>query len=177
MPRTLGQAVAFLLGFWLALCLSPLRIDFARAASAGERDAPIAELEAGLLHDVNAARAEHHRIPLRRLPELDRVARAHSTDMARRGYLSHDNPEGKNPVDRIREGAMPGFSLDAENLGITDRADPNREILQSWLASADHRRNLLAPPFNATGIGIAQAPDGSLLYTQIYLTYPRVEGR
>ena len=37
----------------------------------------------------------------------------------------------------------------------------------------DHRRNLLSPPFNTTGIGIARAADGSLIYTQLYLTFPR----
>ena len=26
---------------------------------------------------------------------------------------------------------------------------------------------------NATGIGIARAPDGRLFYTQLYVTYPR----
>jgi uncharacterized protein YkwD len=159
-----------LLGFCLALHLSPLRAE-------ADPTVPFAELESELARDVNAARAQHHRIPLRRVPELDRVARAHSTDMARRGYLSHESPEGRNPVDRIRDGAPPGFSLAAENIGITNRAEPNREILQSWLASPDHRRSLLAPAFNATGIGIARAADGSLLYTQIYLTYPRVEER
>lgn len=170
MPRTLGQALGFLLGFWLALYLSPFR-------AGADPAVPFAELESELASDVNAARDRDHRIPLRRLPELDRVARAHSADMARRGYLSHESPEGHNPVDRIRDGAPPGFSLAAENIGITDRVEPNREILQSWLASPEHRRNLLAPAFNATGIGIARAADGSLVYTQIYVTYPRGDER
>jgi uncharacterized protein YkwD len=61
----------------------------------------------------------------------------------------------------------------AENVGTTNRPSPNREILQSWLASPAHRSNLLGPPFNATGVGISRAPDGSLLYTQVYASYPR----
>jgi uncharacterized protein YkwD len=159
-----------LLGLWLALGLSPLRAEPKQAA-------PFRALETDLAREVNAARIQHHRIPLRRVPELDRVARAHSADMARRGYLSHESPEGWNPVDRIHRGASPGFTLAAENIGITNRAEANREILQNWLASPEHRSNLLAPPFNATGIGIARSADGSLVYTQIYLTYPRVDDR
>jgi uncharacterized protein YkwD len=159
-----------LLGLWLALGPSPLRAE-------AEQTAPLTALESELVRGVNAERARHHRIPLLRVPELDRVARAHSADMARRGYLSHHSPEGRNPVDRIRQGAPPGFSLAAENIGITNRAEPNHEILQNWLASPEHRSNLLAPPFNATGIGIAQSADGSLVYTQIYLSYPRVDDR
>jgi uncharacterized protein YkwD len=46
-------------------------------------------------------------------------------------------------------------------------------VLHAWIASAVHRANLYAPPFNATGIGIARAPNGALIYTQLYVTYPR----
>jgi uncharacterized protein YkwD len=171
MPRTLLQAAAFLLGFGIALFLAPMTVKIARADVAN--DAPFADLEARLLEVVNAVRARHHLIPLRRMAELDRVARDHSIDMVRRNYLSHQDPEGANPVDRITRRGVTGFTLAAENLGKTNRRDPNQEIVQSWLASPDHRRNLLAPPFNTTGIGIARTADGSLVYTQVYVTYPR----
>lgn len=171
MPRTLLQAAGFLLGFWVALLLSPLTIELARAA--GGDASPFADLEASLLAEVNAVRARHHLIPLHRSPELDAVARSHSDDMARRGYLSHQSPEGTNPVDRIFAGGIAGFTLAAENLGMTNRSDPNRQIVEGWLRSPDHRRNLLSPPFNTTGIGIARSSDGSLIYTQLYITYPK----
>ena len=171
MPRTPAQAVGFLLGFWLALWLAPLRVEIARADALDSP--PYAALEAALHRDVNVIRSQRHLIPLRRIPDLDRVARAHSADMARRGYLSHETPEGVNPVDRMRRAGVDGFSLAAENAGRTDRSDPNREIVQGWLHSPSHRHNLYTPPFNATGIGIARAPDGTLYYTQLYLTYPR----
>jgi uncharacterized protein YkwD len=148
-----------------------MTVGVARAADPNE--SPYAELESRLLAEVNSVRAQHHLIPLRRAPELDQVARSHSLDMAKRNYLSHHSPEGANPVDRISRTGLEGFTLAAENLGKTDRANPNREIVTGWLRSPDHRRNLLAPPFNQTGIGIARAADGSLLYTQVYITIPR----
>jgi uncharacterized protein YkwD len=168
-PRTLLHALAFLLGLWLALLLWP-----DRAAASGE-DAPprFAQLEADFHAEVNAVRAARHLIGLRRLPEIDRVARAHSRDMANRRYLSHVTPEGRNPVDRLHAGGVAGFTLAAENAGMTSRQDPNREILQGWLHSDVHRRNLYAPPFNATGIGVVQASDGTFYYTQLYVTLPR----
>jgi uncharacterized protein YkwD len=166
MPRTPVQAFAFLLGLWIALSLSPF-------SARGEERAPFAELEATLHRDVNAIRAQQHLIPLERRADLDAVARAHSADMAARHYFAHESPEGANPVDRLAHARVSGFSLAAENLGVTDRPDPTREILQAWIASEVHRTNLYAPPFNATGIGIARAPDGSLVYTQLYVTYPR----
>lgn len=166
MPRTFVQGIAFLLGFALVLWLSPFGAD----ASA---DAELARLEAGLLAQVNAVRAQRNLIALRRSEDLDAVARAHSLDMAARAYVAHDSPEGANAVTRLREARVDGFSLAAENIGATDRAGPNQEIVSSWLASPIHRTNLLAPVFNATGIGIAKTPDGRLIYTQLYVTYPR----
>ncbi len=168
MPRTLIQATGFLLGFWIALSLSPMTVTIARAD-----DAPYAELEARLHREINTIRMHKHLVLLERRSDLDRVARIHSEDMARRGYLAHENPEGHNPLDRISTGARDGFTLAAENLGTTDRDDSTREILDGWLASRIHRNNLLAPPFNATGIGVARHPDGSWVYTQVYVTYPK----
>jgi uncharacterized protein YkwD len=167
-PRTPAQAVGFLLGFWIALWLSPF------GARGDTLPAPaFPELEATLHRSVNAVRAERHMVALDRRPELDAVALAHSLDMVTRRFMAHENPEGENPLDRLVRAGVDGFTLAAENLGITDRADPNREVLQAWLASPTHRDNLYTPPFNATGIGIARAPNGSLVYTQVYVSYPR----
>lgn len=169
MPRTVLQTLLFLLGLWLALSLLlPL-------AAGGEGGAPseLAALETRLFDGANRIRSRHHRIELARSPELDRVARAHSEDMAARGYLAHENPEGENPVDRIERGGVAGFSLAAENAGSTSRQDPVREILEGWQLSQVHRRNLLAPAFNTTGVGAARAADGSLYFTQLYVTFAR----
>lgn len=170
MPRNLEQAVGFLLGLALAIWLSPLRVQ---AQGPDVPDPALAPLEAALLQEVNRARAERHLLPLARRSELDAVARAHSRDMAARAYVAHESPEGANALDRLGRAELSGFTLAAENIGATSRSEPNREIVQGWLHSPIHRRNLLTPAFNATGIGIARGSDGSLLYTQLYVTYPR----
>ncbi len=163
MPRTPMQGLGFLIGFFIALWLSPF----------GAKADSFADLEAALHRGVNQVRGERHLIPLERRPELDAVARAHSLDMVNRHFFDHRNPEGEVAPDRLIRARVSGFSLAAENLGITDRPDPNREILYGWIQSEVHRKNLFAPVFNATGIGIARAPNGSLVYTQVYVTYPR----
>ena len=169
MPRTIAQGFGFLLGFWIALALSPFTIQIARAD-----DSPrYAEAEADFHAAVNGYRGAQHLIALERDPALDAVARAHSEDMVRRAFFSHENPDGSNPVERIQATGRDDFTLAAENVGLTNRSDPNQEILQGWIASPLHRRNLHTPPFNRTGIGIARAPDGSWYYTQLYLAVPR----
>ena len=166
MPRDLQQAIGFLLGIAFVLWMAPGKVD-------ADPDPALAGLEATLIQQVNAVRELHHLVPLQRTADLDAVARAHSRDMVSRGYVAHESPEGANAMHRLAQAKLEGFSLAAENIGATDRPGPNHEIVSSWLRSPTHRSNLLSPPFNATGVGIAAAPDGRLIYTQLYVTYPR----
>jgi len=169
-PRTPIQGMAFLLGFVIALWLSPFGIGVAHGEGV---EPPWGSTETRLLAAVNAERERMHLIPLLRDRELDAVARAHSADMAHRGYLSHVNPEGRNPLERIQAAGIGGFTLVAENAGLTDRSNPTVEILRNWIASPDHRRNLHAPPFNRTGVGIVRSENGTWYVTQLYATVPR----
>ena len=170
MPRTPIQALVFLAALWATLTLlAP--IVHAAGPAGGDRE--LAALEAALHESVNALREREGLIPLRRDPAIDAVARAHSLDMGTRRFFAHETPEGLTPPDRLARGGISGITLAAENVGLTSRADPNREIVQGWLASPIHRRNLLAPMFNGTGIGVARAADGTLYYTQLYVTAPR----
>lgn len=170
MPRTPIQGLAFLLGFAIALWLAPFRV----AAAYAEEPAPRwGQAEARLHAAVNAERTRNHLIPLERHPELDAVARAHSEDMARRGYLAHVNPDGLNPLERVEAAGLDHFSLLAENAGLTDQPHPATEILRGWIASPQHRDNLYAPPFNMTGLGIVRAENGTWYVTQLYATVPR----
>jgi len=168
-PRNFCSGSWFLFGLWLTLVLlGPLIAPWASAA-----DPELVRLEAALHQSVNRFRSEQHLIVLTRDPALDTVARAHSEDMASRQFFSHQSPEGHNWVDRLQRFGIDGFSMAGENVGMTNRPNPNQEILQGWLASPAHRENLTARPFNATGIGIARAPDGTFFYTQLYLSFPR----
>jgi uncharacterized protein YkwD len=168
-PRNFCAGGWFVFGLWLALTLlGPLVAPWASAA-----DPELARMEAALHRAVNQFRTEQRLISLTRDATLDAVARAHSEDMVVRGFFSHESPEGHNWVDRLQRSGIEGFALAGENVGKTNRAEPNRQILNGWIHSPDHRLNLTARPYNATGIGIARAPDGTLFYTQLYLSFPR----
>jgi uncharacterized protein YkwD len=167
MPQTPAQAGGFVLGLWIAVWLLlpwPAAGEPLTLAGAGGFDA----LEAALHASVNGVRAQAGLVSLRRDPALDAVARAHSEDMATRGYFAHETPEGLTPPDRLKRAGVRDVRLAGENVGLTSRGDPNREILQGWLASPAHRQNLLAPVFDRAGVGIARAADGTLFYTQLY---------
>ena len=168
-PRDFCSGSGFLFGLWLALVLlGPLVAPWASAA-----DPELARMEAALHRSVNRFRSEQRLIALTRNADLDAVARAHGEDMAARGFFAHENPEGQSPLDRIQASPLQGYSLAAENLSKTAAAAPTRETINGWMYSKVHRKNLLAPSFNTTGVGVARAPDGSLLVVQVYVTLPR----
>lgn len=58
------------------------------------------------------------------------------------------------------------ISLGAEN--IANGPLNAKHIVSGWLASPGHRKNI-EDDFNLTGIGIAQAPNGSYFFTQIFV--------
>lgn len=172
MPQRPSHAIALLIGFWIGITVFLGLVAPAYSESA-PANAELARLEASLHDAVNRFRAQHHKIPLARRADLDAVARGHSADMAGRRYLSHETPEGKNWVDRLGAGGVEGFTMAGENVGMTTKPNPNDEILGGWIHSKVHLDNLIAAPFNATGLGIARSADGTLYYTQLYLNFPR----
>jgi uncharacterized protein YkwD len=165
-PRTFLQGLCFLIGFAIALWLAPNQVS-------AQPDGESAWLEAEIHAQVNAVRSRQHLTALERRSDLDAVARGHSADMAARGYVAHESPEGANAVVRLERARVEGFSLAAENIGSTTRSGPAQEIVTAWLHSPVHRSNLLAPPWNATGVGVARGANGAWIVTQLYLTYPR----
>jgi uncharacterized protein YkwD len=89
---------------------------------------------------------------------LSSAARAHTRDMVRRRYFAHVSRSGGDVVDRLnRVGYMRGASrwLVGENLawGGGSRSTP-RQIMQSWMQSPGHRRNILDSRFRELGIGV-----------------------
>ena len=156
----LAAVVGFLVGFAAAVTI----LTAALPAASSEVD-PIIDA-------VNRKRAEHHLRQLSLRADLSEVAQAHAVDMARRSYLSHVNPEGRNPLDRAQDAGLDGFRLLAENIGATGvRADPHLAVVEEWLLSPDHRENLLHPAFNSTGLGVATTADGRTIYVQLYAAY------
>ncbi|MGP3914850.1 CAP domain-containing protein [Nonomuraea sp. 10N515B] len=105
---------------------------------------------------TNRARSQHGCGPLRVDQGLMRSARTHSLEMARMGQLTHNSPDGASPWDRMeRAGYRYGA---AENIGA-GYSSPN-EAVQGWLASPDHRKNLLNCRLKAIGVGVASGPNG-----------------
>jgi uncharacterized protein YkwD len=105
--------------------------------------------EYSIVRAMNVVRAQNGVPPLRVGRALTRAARAHSADMARRGYFEHGSF-----VQRLRAFGVRA-SYVGENLASGTQPLPAAAVVQMWIASPPHRRNLLDRSFRRIGVGVA----------------------
>ena len=105
--------------------------------------------ELNLLAAVNATRAAYGLHPLRLDSTLRSAARSHSTDMLQHNYFAHGNFAGRMAAFHVH-GPTAGENL-AWGTGPYGQAGT---IVQEWLASPEHRANLLRPGYVRIGIGL-----------------------
>jgi uncharacterized protein YkwD len=104
--------------------------------------------EQALLRQMNRVRAAHALAPLRYDAHLERAARSHSREM-----LDEDSFQHGAFGTRMLRFAVSGH-LAGENLAWgTGRLSTPQGIVDAWLASPEHRANLLRPSFDRVGIG------------------------
>jgi uncharacterized protein YkwD len=127
----------------------------AATASPLRSRAALSPLESGVLVDINAFRRAHHLVPLRLSPNLTAAAREHSQEMAQDGYFAHDSANGAAFWKRIQQfyssGIWSYWSV-GENLLWSSPDVTPAKALQMWLASPEHRANLMNPRWREIGV-------------------------
>lgn len=126
----------------------------ASAPANAARETAIERAYAGAINDV---RSQYGLPALEEAPALVAAAREHSADMVANRYFAH----GANWWRRLVQAGAPGPHL-GENLGwcalqLCPGGSPER-LIRMWLASPDHRANLLNPAFRHLGVGISFGP-------------------
>lgn len=148
-------------------------------------------LEAQIRSAVNKERVKYNLQPLKRSEKLTLIARAHSKDMVKRNYTSHDTPEGIGPDERAKRA---GFNIvkKKKNVIITGvgenifeeqnviREDgverpflesmdkTTKKAVEGWMKSPGHRKNILNPEYTITGVGVAVSKDKKVKITQVF---------
>ncbi|AHI00696.1 CAP domain-containing protein [Kutzneria albida] len=105
---------------------------------------------ARVLELVNQARANAGCKALREDSRLDTAAQNHSSDMSDHDYFSHTSQDGRTFADRERQAGYP--SPGGENIAQGYRtADA---VMDGWMHSEGHRRNILDCGYASIGIGM-----------------------
>ena len=124
--------------------------------------ASLSQLESSVLVDINAFRTQHGLAKLRLNVKLTAAARGHSEQMARVGYFAHESSDGSAFWKRMKSFyASAHYWSVGENLLWSSPGVDGSRALQMWLASPEHRKNLVNPQWREIGISAvhaAQAP-------------------
>ena len=149
----------------VAVCLLPASSHAATTGCASAAAEPHAArydvVRNATLCLINAERRRRGLRALRHNRRLATAASRHARDMARHHYFSHDSRNGSDFVERIRRAgylrqSSGGWSL-GENLawGSGSLASP-RAIVNAWMRSPGHRRNILTRRFTDAGIAFVR---------------------
>ena len=134
----------------------------------------ITDIEQKVHELINEERSKNGLTSLTLVPLISNIARQHSEDMASRDYFQHDTPEGKSFGDRYRENnfncevkiSVTTYATGAENIsyleGYTGETRIAKVMVDGWMTSDGHRKNILTPYFKNEGIGIAKT--GNKIY-------------
>ncbi len=132
----------FILAICLALgCAAPL-------AAQGVED-----LAAAAGPQVNEIRTRNGLGPLSASAGLAQAAATHASDMQANGFFGHTGSNGSGLGDRARAAGY-GFCFIAEN--ISKGQGSLSQVLDSWMGSTGHRRNILSD--GAQEFALVRAP-------------------
>jgi uncharacterized protein YkwD len=110
-------------------------------------------MEAQVLTLVNVERAKKAGCkPVTLDTHLATAARAHSVDMARRGYFDHTTPDGVEFATRIKSA---GYSWSTAGENIAEGQQDPASVMKAWMNSPGHKANILNCAFKNLGVGLA----------------------
>jgi hypothetical protein len=120
----------------------------------------------------NKVRQENGVRPVAQLNYLNEAARGHSQEMSNLKYFSHTSPTAgrERPKSRIEQSGGWDLSI-AENIyraaGIPEN-EIAEDVVDAWMKSPVHRKNLLNPKYNSMGIGVIQISKEEWAITQLF---------
>ena len=133
---------------------------FLQAAAQSDQEYEIFEL-------VNRERSRFRLSILQWDDELAHIARRYSRQMAREGFFSHHDREGRSVVERAEKAR---WSSIGENLFMCQGMNEFTWFsVRGWMKSPTHRANILTREWTDTGIGVYRTRDDRVYVTQVFV--------
>ena len=130
------------------------------ATSLGSGHVALTSLESGVLSQLNQIRAQYGLKPVQVSARLTASAEQHSREMAADGYFEHTSADGTSfwkRIDRWYSSGGYGYWSVGENLLWSSPDVDPAQALQLWMASPEHRSNILAARWREVGVAAVHA--------------------
>ena len=118
-----------------------------------------------MLNLINQARSQARKCGSQYMPAvqplkwnliLERTAQAHANDMAQNNYFQHNSKDGRTSHDRMQQAGytmQKRLFMTAENIAAGDESAS--QVIESWLSSPEHCKNLMTPELTEVGMAVA----------------------
>jgi hypothetical protein len=106
-----------------------------------------------IIDQINPIRTDQGFLGLKANSKLAKAAQMKAEDMIARGYFSHVGPNGEEPWSWFEKAGY-DYASAGENLAV-NYFNPN-VLIEAWLNSPAHAKNILNSYFTDVGIGIAK---------------------
>ncbi len=118
---------------------------------------------------IDATNAERRRAgvpPLTPDPQLTAAADAHARNMARQNRMSH-TLDGESASDRVK---VAGYRYRTVGENIAWNQPTADTVVDDWMHSRGHRRNMLSGDFTQIGVAVATNRQGEPYWVQVFGT-------
>ncbi|XJZ28784.1 CAP domain-containing protein [Bacillota bacterium Lsc_1132] len=103
---------------------------------------------------TNKERQKNGLPPLKADPSLTRVAQTKTNDMNAKHYFSHTSPTYGSPFDMMRDFGVT-YRTAGENIAMGQPTA--QQVVNAWMNSEGHRKNILSPNYTNIGVGYTKA--------------------
>ena len=124
----------------------------------------VSSFEDQVVQLTNAERNKQGLAPLTLDIELSKVAEDKSKDMQQNNYFSHTSPTYGSPFDMMKSYGI-NYKSAGENIAMGQRSP--EEVVQAWMNSEGHRKNIMSSSF--THIGVGHIEEGNY-WTQMFIS-------
>lgn len=118
-----------------------------------------------ILKEVNIEREKNHLKPLKIDNRLNKIAVIKAKDMAREKKMSHTSKKFGATFNLIKKENI-YFTKAAENIASGHKTP--EFVVERWLKSKGHHKNILGKDYRFIGIGKASDNEGKLYWVQIF---------
>jgi len=144
---------------------------YSTPAQSGPRAAARPSVASRVTGDVvdltNVERTRRGQTPLRADQRLMRAAQIHAEQMARAGQMAHDLPGAAYPRSEDRLAAAK-YHWQAYGENVAMGQSSAAHVLDSWMHSPGHRKNILNPVYTELGVGYAVDRAGRPYFVQVF---------
>ncbi|WP_226584698.1 CAP domain-containing protein [Halobacillus litoralis] len=123
----------------------------------------VSAFEKQVVELTNQERAKQGLEPLELDTELSAVAKDKSLDMQQNNYFSHNSPTYGSPFDMMKQYGI-DYRTAGENIAMGQTSP--EQVVEGWMNSEGHRKNIMNPDF--THIGVGHAENGNY-WTQMFI--------